>query len=72
MTANAQLEKCVRDLQHQHMRMVMLMTHENALARASHPILIVVFLQTLETRQARRVLLSLRFLGAECVVGKGV
>lgn len=54
------------------MRMVMLMADQHALARAAHAMLVVVLLQPLQARKHARVLLGLRLLGAERVVGQRV
>lgn len=54
------------------MRMIMLVAHQHALAGAPHAMHIVVFLQSLQARQHRRVFLRLVFLGAERVVGQRV
>lgn len=43
---NSQLKESIRNLQHQHMRMVMLVADKNALARPSHSILVVVLLES--------------------------
>ena len=39
-----QFKKRIRNLQHQDMRMIMLMTDQDALARAPHPMLLVMLL----------------------------
>ena len=49
----------------------MFMANKNSLARPSHSMLLVVFLQPLETGKDRGILLWLVFFGAECVVAKG-
>lgn len=64
-----QLEEGVRDLQHQDVRVVVLVADEDALARPAHAVGGEVLLQPLQTRDDRRVLLGLRLLDAERVVG---
>lgn len=70
--ANSQLEKGVRDLQHQDMRVIMLMTNQDALTRPPHAMLLIMFLQALQTRQHRGVFFWLSLLRAEGVVGERV
>lgn len=52
--------------------MVVFVADEDALARASHAMYLIVFLEALKSSQHRRVLFWLRLLRAECVVGQGV
>lgn len=67
-----QLEKCIRNLQHQDVRMAMFMAHQNPLTGSAHTILLVMFLQPLETGEHGRVLLRLVLFGAEGVVRQRV
>ncbi len=67
-----QLEKGVGDLQHQDVRMVVLVTDEDALAGSSHAMLDIVLFEALEACENGRVFFRLRFLGAECVVRERV
>lgn len=48
------------------------MAHQHAFARASHARHAIVVLEPLQARQHRRVLLRLRLLGAERVIGERV
>lgn len=50
----------------------MFMADQDTLASASHSILLVVFLQSLQTGYHRWVLFWLRFFGAKCVVRERV
>lgn len=67
-----ELEEGVRNLEHQDVRVVVLMADEDALARAAHAMDIVVLLESLQSRNDRWVLLGLRLLDAERVVGERV
>ena len=67
-----QLEEGVGDLQHQDVRVVVLVADEDALAGAPHAVRVVMLLQPLQPRDHRRVLLGLRLLDAERVVGQRV
>jgi hypothetical protein len=58
--ANAQLEERIGDLQHQYMRMPMIVDNEDALNRPPHAPVLIVVLQALQTRRDRRVFLRLR------------
>ena len=69
---NVQLEEGICNLQHQNVRMVVLMADQHALARAPHAVLRVVFLQPLQPRKHRRIFFRLAIFGAECVVAEGV
>lgn len=48
------------------------MADKNALARSSHAMLFIVFFQPLQPRDDRRVLLRLRLLCSESIVGERV
>ena len=63
-----QLEEGVCDLQHEDVRVVVLVADQDALAGAPHPVRRVVLLQPLKSGDHRRVLLGLRLLDAEGVV----
>lgn len=63
-----QLEEGVRNLQHEHMRVVMLMAHKNTLAGPSHAILLIVFFEAFQAGQDGGIFLGLRFLGPESIV----
>lgn len=67
-----QFEKCVRNLQHQDVRMAVLMAHQNSLTCSAHTILLVMLLQPLETGEDRRVLLRLVLFGSKGVVRQWV
>lgn len=67
-TGSVQFEERIRNLKHQDMRMVMLVTHQHALTRPPHPVLPIVLFQPLQPRKYRRVFLGLRLFRPECVV----
>lgn len=67
-----QFEKCICNLQHQDVRMAMLMAYQNSLTGSAHAILLVMFLQPLETSKHGRVLLRLVLFGAKGVVRQRV
>lgn len=69
---SVQLKKGIRNLQHQNMRMVMLMTDQHSLARAPHAILVVVFFESPQSVLHRWVFLGLRLFRAESVVAEWV
>jgi hypothetical protein len=48
---NVQLEERISNLQHEDMRMVMLVADQDSLARTAHSMLLVVFFQPLQTRK---------------------
>lgn len=50
--------------------MIMLVTHKDALACASHAMLCIVFFESLQSRKYRGVLFWLAILGSECIVAK--
>lgn len=64
----AQLEEGIRNLQHEDMWVVVLMTDQDAFARPSHATCLVVFLQSLQPRQDRGIFFGLSIFGAESVV----
>lgn len=63
-----QLEEGIGDLQHQNMRMVVLVADQNGLASPPHTMLVIVLLQPAQTIFHRWILLWLRLFCAECVV----
>ena len=67
---DAQLEERVCDLQHQNVWMVVLVAHQDTLASAAHAMFFVVFLQSLQTRQHRRILFRLLFFGTKGVIAE--
>jgi hypothetical protein len=67
-----QLEECVRYLQHQDVRVVVLVADEDPFAGAPHAVHDIMFFEAFEARKHRRVFFRLGFFGAEGVVGKGV
>lgn len=67
-----QFKKCVCNLQHQDVRMAMFVAHQNPLAGPAHAILLVMFLQSLETSKHRRVLLRLVLFGTKGVIRQRV
>lgn len=69
---NIQLKKRIRNLQHKNMRMIMLMTDQDALTRTAHAMLFVMLLEPLEPREHRRVFFGLVLLGPEGVVAERI
>ena len=69
---DVQFEEGVGDLQHQDMRMVVLVAYQDPLACPPHTMLGVVFFKSLEPRKHGCVFLWLILLGAECVVTERV
>ena len=67
---NTQLKKRVCDLQHQNVWMVVLVADQDTLASAAHAMFFVVFLQSLQTRQHRRILFWLLLFGAKGVIAE--
>lgn len=67
-----QLEEGVGDLEHQDVRVVVLVAHEDALAGAAHAVLVVVLREALQARLHAGVLLGLRLLDAKGVVRQRV
>ena len=64
----AQFEECIRNLQHEDVRVVVLVADQDALACPSHTTCLVVFLQSLQSRKDRGILFGLGIFGAESVV----
>lgn len=67
-----QFEECVCNLQHQDVRMAMLVAYQNSLTGSAHAVLLIMFLQPLETGKHGRVLLRLVLFGAKGVVRQRV
>lgn len=67
-----ELEKCVCNLKHQNMWVVVFMTNENAFAGATHAMVGEVLLETFQPGDNGGIFFRLRFLDAKCVVRKGV
>lgn len=67
-----QLEEGVCDLQHEDVRVVVLVADQHTLARPSHTMFLVVFLKALQAREHRGVFFGLRIFGAEGVVAERV
>jgi len=65
----AKLEKGIRDLEHQNVRVIVLMANEDALAGATHAMVGKVLLEAFQTGDDGRIFFGLRFLDTECVVG---
>ena len=63
-----QLEEGIGDLQHQDMRMIVLVADENTLAGTAHTMDIIVLFQTLQSCEDRGVFFWLGFFCAEGVV----
>ena len=69
---DSQLEKRVGYLQHEDVRVVVLVADEDAFAGAPHAVVFVVFFEALEAGEDGRVFFRLVFLGPECVVAQGI
>lgn len=67
-----QLEKCICDLKHQNVRVVVFMTNEDALTRAPHTMFGEMLLKTFQTGDDRRVFFWLRLLDAKSIVREGI
>lgn len=67
-----QLEEGVGNLQHEDMRVVVLMADQDAFTGTAHTMLCVVFFEPLQARQHRGVFFWLAILGAECVVAQRI
>ena len=65
-----QFEERVRDLQHQDVWVVVLVTDQDALAGSAHAMFFVVLFQSLETRVHRRIFFRLVLFGAKGVVAE--
>ena len=65
MMKDAQLEERVGDLEHEDMRVAMVVYDEDALDGATHAEVLVVVLQALQPRGYGRVFLGLRLFCAE-------
>jgi len=70
--SNAQLEEGIGNLQHQYVRVIVLMADKDRFARPSHAIPVVVFLQSLQSRLHGRIFLWLDFFRRKCVVADRV
>lgn len=70
MRGDIQLEKGVRNLQHQNVWMVVLVADQDALAGSAHAMLYVVLFQSLQAREHRGVLLWLMLFGTKGVIAK--
>ena len=67
-----QFEEGIRDLQHEDVRVVVLVADEDALAGPSHSVLVIVLLEPLQSCEDRWVFFWLRLLGAERVVAQRI
>lgn len=67
-TYDLQLEKGIGNLQHQHVGVVVFVTHKNTLTSAAHAMNLEVLFKALEAGDDRRVLLWLSLLGSKGVV----
>ena len=65
-----QLEKRVRNLQHQNVWMVVLVADQDALAGSAHAMLYVMLFQPLQAREHRGVLLWLMLFSTKGVIAK--
>lgn len=72
MKERVQFEERIGDLQHQDMRMVMFVAHQDPFARPPHAMLLVMLLQPLQTCDDRGILFGLVFLRAEGVIAERV
>ena len=71
-TKRIQLEKSIRDLQHQYMRVVVLVTDQYALTCPPHAVLVVMLLEPLQSREHGGIFFWLAILGAKGVVAERV
>ena len=67
---HSQFEECIRNLQHEDMRMIVFVADQHALARPSHSMLFIVLFQPSQAILYRRVFLGLCLFCAECVVAE--
>jgi len=67
---HSQLEEGIGNLQHQDMRMIMLMADQDPLTRPSHPMLLVVFFQPLQSCEDGGIFFRLVLFRAEGVVAE--
>ena len=67
---DAQLEERVCDLQHQNVWMVVLVADQDTLAGTAHAMFFVVFFQSLQTCQHRRVFFRLLLFGTKGVIAE--
>lgn len=65
-----QLEEGVGNLQHQDMRMIVLVANQNPLTRPPHPMLLIVLFQPLQSREDGGIFFRLVLFGAEGVVAE--
>jgi hypothetical protein len=61
MKIHAQLEKGVGNLQHEDVRVAMVMNYKDALDRPAHAKVLIVVLEALETRRNRGIFFRLSF-----------
>lgn len=69
---DVQLEERIRDLQHQNVRVVVLVTDQNALTRPAHAMLLVMLLEAPQSRNDRRIFFWLVLFRAEGVVAQRI
>ena len=60
-----QFEKSIGDLEHEDVRMPMVMNHENPLYGSSHAKILIIVLKALETGRNGRIFFWLSFLGTK-------
>ena len=67
---DTQFEKRVRNLQHQNVWVIMLMTDEDALTGSAHAMAVVMLFQPLQAREHRWIFFRLVLFGAKGVITK--
>ena len=71
MTGDVQFEERVRDLQHQDVGMVVLVTDEDTLAGSAHAMSHVVFFQSVQACEHRGIFFWLVLFSTEGVITEG-
>lgn len=71
MGDDTQLEKRVRDLQHQNMWVIVFMADQDSFAGSAHAMFHIMLFQSLQTCEYRGILFGLMLFGAESVVAEG-
>ncbi len=67
-----QFEERIGDLQHEYMRVAMVVDDEDAFDSPAHTKIFIIVLKPLQTRRDRRILFWLGLLGAESKVGQRI
>ena len=72
LCAGVQLEECICNLQHEDVRVVVLVADKYAFTCPSHAMFLVMLFETLQPRKNRRILFWLSIFCAECVVAERI